>query len=90
MTRRSLEDFWKRGLGNCIKVNEIQFGFMPRKGTVDEIFIVRRLQEEYRDNEKKLYIYFVVFENEFYRFSRRMIELALRRKDFCQSCDESV
>ena len=33
----------------------MQFGFMPGKGTVDAIFIVRRMQEEYQRKDKKLY-----------------------------------
>ena len=37
-----------------VKVDEMQFGFMPGKGTTDAVFILRRLQEEYLDKEKKL------------------------------------
>ena len=37
-----------------VKVNEMQFLFMPGKGTIDAVFILRRLQEEYLDKEKKL------------------------------------
>ena len=35
-----------------INLNEMQFGFMPGKGTVDAMFIVRRMQEEYQTNKK--------------------------------------
>ena len=38
-----------------MKVDEMQFGFMPGKGTIDAVFILRRLQDEYLDKEKKLY-----------------------------------
>ena len=31
----------------------MQFGFMPGKGTTDALFILRRMQEEFR-GEKKL------------------------------------
>ena len=37
-----------------VKVDEMQFGFMPGKGTTDAVFILRRLQEEYLDKENKL------------------------------------
>ena len=37
-----------------VKVDEMQFGVMPGKGTIDAVFILRRLQEEYFDKEKKL------------------------------------
>ena len=31
-------------------------GFMPGKGTTDAFFILRRMQEEFRGREKKLYL----------------------------------
>ena len=37
----------------------MQFGFMPGKGTTDALFILRRMQEEFRGREKKLYMCFV-------------------------------
>ena len=37
-------------------MNTDQFGFMPGKGTVDAIFIVRRMQEECQKKNKKLCI----------------------------------
>ena len=30
-----------------MSVDEMQFGFMPESGTIDVIFILRRLQEEH-------------------------------------------
>ena len=42
--------------------DEMQFGFfMPGKGTINAVFILRRLQEEYLDKEKKLYMCFVAW-----------------------------
>ena len=32
-----------------VNLDEMQFGFMPGKGTIDAIFILRRLQEEYQN-----------------------------------------
>ena len=29
-----------------VKMNEMQFGFMPGKGMIDAVFLLRRLQEE--------------------------------------------
>ena len=29
-----------------VKVDKMQFGFMPEKGRIDAVFILRRLQEE--------------------------------------------
>ena len=42
-----VERVLERRIRTLINLNEMQFGFMPGKGTVDAIFIVRRMQEEY-------------------------------------------
>ena len=47
----------ERRLRGMVKVEEMQFGFMPGKGTIDAVFILRRFQEEYLDKEKNLYNY---------------------------------
>ena len=31
-----------------VDINEMQFGFMPGRGTTDAIFILRQLQEKYQ------------------------------------------
>ena len=43
----------ERRLQRIVKVDEMQFGFMPGKGTVNAVFILR-LQLEYLDKEKTL------------------------------------
>ena len=35
-----------------VEVDDMQFGFMPRRGMADVLFIVRRMQEEYRKKDK--------------------------------------
>ena len=40
---------------------------MPAKGTVDAIFIVKKMQEEYQKKHKKLYMCFVDMEKAFDR-----------------------
>ena len=61
-------------LESMVKVDEMQFGFMPGKGTIDAVFILRRLQEEYLDKEKKLYRCFVDLEKAFDRVPRKVLE----------------
>ena len=56
------------------------FGFMPGKGTVDAIFIVRRMQEEYQKKDKKLYMRFVDMEKAFDRVPRKVMEWAMKQK----------
>ena len=58
----------------------MQFGFMPGKGTIDAVFILRRIQEEYLSNQKKLYMCSVILEKAFNRVPRKVAELAMRKK----------
>ena len=37
-----------------MKVDQIQFGFMPGRSTVEAIFILRRMQESYREKNRKI------------------------------------
>ena len=60
-------------------MNKMQFGFMPRKGTVDAMFIVKRMQEEYQKKDK-LYMCFVDIKKAFNRVPRKMTEWAMRKK----------
>ena len=47
---------------------------MPGKETIDALFILRMLQEEYLNKNKKLYICFVDLEKAFDRVLRKVIE----------------
>ena len=40
-----------------VTVDEMQFGFIPGRGTIDVVFILRRLQEEYHAKEKRHVFY---------------------------------
>ena len=64
-----------------VEVDDMQFGFMPGRGTTDALFFkVRRIQEEYREKYKKLYICFLDLEKTFDRVPRRVMQWALRNK----------
>ena len=63
-----------------MKVDDMQFGFMPGKGTTDALFILRRMQEEFRGKEKKLYMCFVDLEKAFDRVPRKVMKWASRKK----------
>ena len=61
------------GGGKCVKkwphrkvsVDEMHFGFIPERGTIDAVFILRRIQAEYIDKGKKLYMCFVDMRESF-------------------------
>ena len=58
----------------------MQFGFMPERGTIDAVFILRRMQEEYHTKGRKLYMCFLNLEKAFDRVPRKVLEWALRKK----------
>ena len=72
-----------------VKVGKMQFGFMPGKGSIDAVLILRRLQE-YLDKEKKLYMCFVDLEKAFDRVLRRVLEWAMSKRGNGERSDEFV
>ena len=50
-----------------IYIDEMQFGFVPGRGTTDAIFLLRQLQEKYLGKRKNLYLAFVDLEKAFDR-----------------------
>ena len=73
-----VEKVLERRLRCMVKVDKTQFGFVPGKGTIDAVFILRRLQEEYLDKEKKLYMCSVDLEKAFNRVLRKVLEWAMK------------
>ena len=53
---------------------------MPERGTIDSVFILRRLQDEYHAKEKKLCMCYVNLEKSFDRVLRKVLELAMRKE----------
>ena len=75
-----VERLLEKRLRRLVKVDQMQFGFMPSRSTVDAIFILRRMQESYLEKNKKLFICFVDLEKAFDRVAKKVIEWALRKK----------
>ena len=68
-------DFYIRKMVN---IDEMQFAYVPGKGTTDAIFVVRQMQEKYRAVNKPLYFAFVDLEKAFDRVPRSVLWWALR------------
>ena len=75
-----VERLLEKRLRRLVKVDQMQFGFMPSRSTVDAIFILRRMQESNLEKNSKLFICFVDLEKAFDRVPRKVIEWALRKK----------
>uniref|UniRef100_UPI00358E0C29 craniofacial development protein 2-like n=1 Tax=Myxine glutinosa TaxID=7769 RepID=UPI00358E0C29 len=74
-----LERVLERRIRKKVKIDEMQFGFMPGRGTTDALFIVRQLQEKYMEKRKKLFLGFVDLEKAFDRVPRKVLTWALRK-----------
>ena len=47
------------GKEDQVSIDNMQFDYMPGKGTIDAIFIMRHVQEKHQAKKKKLYYAFV-------------------------------
>ena len=82
-----VERVLKRRIRTLVNLNKLQFGFIPGKGTVEAIFIVRRMQEEYKKKDKKLYSGMCFFDmgKTFNRVPRKVMEWTMRKKGLLES-----
>ena len=63
-----------------VSIDNMQFGFMPGKGTTDAIFIMRQVEEKHQaKKKKKLHYAFVDLEKVFDRVQREVVRWALRK-----------
>ena len=79
-----LERIVDKIIREMIEIDEMQFAFVPGRGTTDAIFIIRQLQEKYLSmkdlNGKNLTLYFafVDLEKAFDRVPRKVLWWAMR------------
>ena len=62
-----------------VNIDDMQFGFMPGRGTTDAIFIVRQMHEKHLARRKELYFAFVDLEKAFDRVPRNVLWWAMRK-----------
>ena len=63
-----------------VDLDKMQYGFMSWRGTVDAVFVLRRLKETFRAKNKKLFFIFVDLEKAFDWVPSQVICFALRQK----------
>ena len=64
---------------DIIKIDDMQFGFMPGGGTTNAIFIVRQVQEAYIRKNRNLYFAFIDLEKAFDRVPGKVLWWALQK-----------
>ena len=74
-----LERMLEKRIRSQVLIDNMQFGFMPGKGTTDTIFIMREVQEKHQTKKKKLYYALVDLEKAFDRVPREVVRWALRK-----------
>ena len=75
-----VERVLKRRIRELVNINSMQVGTVPGREAPDAWFVVRRMQEEYRDKKKKLYICFKDIEKTFDRVPRKVMRWTTRKK----------
>ena len=77
---KTVERVLENRIRGLVKIDDMQFGFIPGKDTTQALFILRRIREEFRGKEKKLCMCFVDLERAFDRVPIKVVEWALKRR----------
>ena len=77
---KTIEKELERKIRELVNIDVMLFRFTPGRGTTDTLLAVRRMQEEYKDKERKLCMYFVDIEKAFDRVQKKMTQCSMRKK----------
>ena len=76
-----VERIFEKQLRKQVKINEMQMRFMPRKGTIYAIFLVREMMEKYMAKGRHFFMVFRDLEKSFDQIFRKVIGWVLQQKD---------
>jgi len=68
-----IERVFVKRLRTVIDIDEMQMGFMPGKGTIDAIFIIRQMMEKYEAAGRNLFMVLVDLKKAFDRVPGEII-----------------
>ena len=85
-----VEEILEKRLRIIVTIGGMQFGFMPGKGTIDAVIILRRIYEEYIAKQRKLCMCFVDLERAINNVQRKVVKLAMRKKDIPEALVTAV
>ena len=47
-------------LRELVDINKMQYGFMPGRGTVDAVLVLRTIKEKFRDKNKNFFVSYLL------------------------------
>jgi len=67
-----VEHVLENKIRDMVDVDEMQFGFVPKKDTTDAIFIIRKLQEKYISVKKLFYLHSLTWKRHLIGYPERL------------------
>ena len=75
---------YRKRLCRIVFIDEMNFSFMPERGTIDAVFILGRMQEEHHSKRKSC-ICFVDLQMAYDRVLRKVLKWAMMKKGILET-----